>query len=169
MSEQIKELTDEVEHIENDTSKEYDEQVTQEETTKKKISKKKLTIIVAISVVAVLILAIVLIPSKFERIENKCVQIAGQAGTGKNYFSLDTDPYEGMDEGMRALLLPDTQTNTLEAIRYANNELGFPGSVYSDMLKTSAMMGRQSEENNKYKVSWTYHPDHGLEVTYTKK
>ena len=29
--------------------------------------------------------------------------------------------------------------------------------------------GRQSSENEKYKVSWTYHPDDGLKVTYEKK
>ena len=30
-------------------------------------------------------------------------------------------------------------------------------------------MGRQSEENEKYRVKWSYHPDDGLEVTYEKK
>ncbi len=140
-----------------------------ESTPKKKMSKKKLAIIGGAAIVALIVLAIILIPSKFKRVQNECVKIAGRIGTGKNYFSLDTDPYEDMDKTMRAILLPDTQTKTLEAIRYANEQLGFPGSVYSDMMKTSALMGRQSEENSKYKVSWTYHPDHGLEVTYTKK
>ena len=140
-----------------------------QKASKKKLSKKQLGIIGAIAAVIVIVVAIVLIPSKFERVKNECVHIAGQAGTGKNYFSLDTDPYENMDETMRAFSLPDTQKKTLEAIKYANDELGFPGSVYSDMMKTTALMGRQSEENGKYKVSWTYHPDHGLEVTYTKK
>ena len=37
------------------------------------------------------------------------------------------------------------------------------------MMKTTALMGRQSAETDKYKVSWTYHPDNGLEVTYEKK
>ena len=37
------------------------------------------------------------------------------------------------------------------------------------MLKTNALMGRQTEENDKYKVAWSYHPDDGLEVTYSKK
>ncbi len=30
-------------------------------------------------------------------------------------------------------------------------------------------MGQQSEENKKFRVSWTYHPDRGLEVLYEKK
>ncbi len=140
-----------------------------ENAPKKKLSKEKLIIIGAAAVVLAIVLAIILIPSKFKRVENKCFKIVGMMQTGKNYFSLDTDPYENMDKTLRALLLPDMQDKVLEAIRYANNELGFPGSVYSDMMRTTALMGRQTEENNKYKVSWTYHPDRGLEVTYTKK
>ena len=37
------------------------------------------------------------------------------------------------------------------------------------MMKTTALMGRQEEETKKYRVSWTYHPDRGLEVTYEEK
>lgn len=79
------------------------------------------------------------------------------------------DEYENMDSAMVALLAPSAQENALEAIQYANDALGFNGSVYSQMMKTTALMGRQSAETDKYKVSWTYHPDNGLEVTYEKK
>ena len=131
---------------------------------------KETAIILGAVLLVVIIAAIILTPSKFERVENKCIHIAGQAGTGKNYFTLDTcpDSYENMDETMRNLLLPGVQKRTLEAIKYANDELGFP-EVYALMLKTTALMGRQSEENSKYKVSWYYHPDSGLEVMYQKK
>ena len=37
------------------------------------------------------------------------------------------------------------------------------------MGETRSMDGRQSDENDKYKVTWTYHPDKGLEVMYEKK
>lgn len=180
INERLEQIQDEVSAIESENAETTEDtsvadtvttevETDEQKTPKEKMSKKKLGIIVAIAAILVIALAIVLIPSKFKRVENECLRIAGQIGTGKNYFSLDTDPYENMNETVRALLQPSHQEKTLEAIRYANNELGFPGSVYSDMLKTSALMGRQSEENNKYKVSWTYHPDHGLEVTYTKK
>lgn len=79
------------------------------------------------------------------------------------------DEYKNMDATTKALLLPDVQKNALDAIKYANEELGFNGSVYSQMMNTTALMGRQSAENDKYRVSWTYHPDDGLEVTYEKK
>ena len=68
-----------------------------------------------------------------------------------------------------AMIAAKDEKNALEAIKYANLELGFSGALYNRMLETNALMGRQTEENDKYKVSWTYHPDDGLEVTYEEK
>lgn len=135
-------------------------------------SKKKILIIcgAALVVVAVLLFAF-LHKSKFEKVEKEALQIAGMISTGKNYFSLDTypDSYENMDSALVAFLAPKTQKNVLEAIKYANAELGFGSDVYQQMMRTNALMGRQSAENDKYRVSWTYHPDDGLEVRYEKK
>lgn len=141
---------------------------------KKPNKRRGLGIFIAIIMIIILALAVIFFvafqsSSKFEKVKDECVQIAGQLSSGDNYFTLDTDPDENMDEVLKAIIHRDTLERTLEAIKYANKELGFPGSLYNDMVRTSAMMGRLSEENDKYKVSWTYHPDHGLEVTYTKK
>ena len=138
---------------------------------KKQLSKKTL-IILGAALLAVIVLAFALLyKPKFVRVKNEAVQIAGMVSSGKNYFTIDTYPdvYENMDSTLRSLLLPGAQENALEAIKYANEELGFSGAVYSQMMKTNALMGRQTAENSKYKVSWTYHPDDGLEVTYEKK
>ena len=137
----------------------------------KKISKKKLGVIGAAVAIVAIVIVILLIPSKFDRVMNKCVHIAGSVASGNNYFTLETipDTWDNMDPTIRKLMLPSHQEGVLEAVQYANKEFGFPGSVYSDMMNTSALMGRQVEENDKYKVSWTYHPDDGLTVTYTKK
>ena len=138
---------------------------------KLKITTKQL-LIAAAAVVAVIILAFVLFgESKFEKVKSECVQIAGMVTGSGDYFTIDTYPdvYQNMDSKVAAILLPGAQENALEAIKYANEELGFNGSVYNKMMQTTALMGRQSEENDKYKVSWTYHPDDGLEVTYEKK
>lgn len=132
-------------------------------------SKKNFVVVGVIAVALIAIAFAFLHKSKFERVKDECVQIAGQVTGSGDYFTLDTNPYEDMDEDVAALLLPSTQENTLKAIRYANDELGFNGALYSKMLETTALMGRQTEETNKYKVSWTYHPDRGLEVTYEKK
>lgn len=138
---------------------------------KKKFSKKKIGIIGAVVAIVAIIIAVSLIPSKFDRVTSECVHIAGFAATGDNYFRLETipDDWDNMDPTVRAIMLSGHQEAVLEAVKYANEELGFPGSVYSDMLRTTALVGRQVEENDKYKVSWTYHPDDGLTVTYTKK
>lgn len=140
-------------------------------TSKPKATKKKVVIIAAAVVAIIAIALIFLIPSKFERVKNECVQIAGMITGSGDYFMIDTypDSYENMDEMLQAVLIPGAQENALEAIKYANKELGFNGSVYSRMMETNALMGRQYEENDKYEVSWTYHPDDGLEVTYEKK
>ena len=135
----------------------------EKEVTKSKFTKKKLVIIGGIIIAVVVILLFVFIPSKFERVKNECVQIAGMV-TGRagsdDHFMIDTSP---------DVPIFNAQARALEAIEYANEELGFNGSVYSQMLKTTALMGRQSVENDKYRVSWTYHPDDGLEVTYEEK
>ena len=149
---------------------EHEEQAA-ENVKKPKRFRKGLLIAGAVVLVIGAILFAVLYPTEFERVENKAVQIAGMASSGKGYFELDTYPdvYDDMDPEIVAVMQWSTQENTLDAIRYANEALGFNGSVYSQMLETTAMMGRQTETNDKYKVSWTYHPDDGLEVTYEKK
>lgn len=142
------------------------------EAPKKTMSKKKILIICAAALVVVGVLLFVFLhKSKFEKVQDEALQIAGVITTGDDYFSLDTfpDSYAKMDDAVVALLAPRTQKNVLEAIKYANAELGFGSDVYDRMMETTALMGRQSAENNKYRVSWTYHPDDGLEVKYEKK
>lgn len=143
----------------NDTTAEN----TEEKATRKfEFTKKNLMIIGGIVIAVVILALVILIPSKFERVRSECLQIAGMVSGSGDSFMIDTYP-----EGM--YIFSDTDDRALEAIKHANKELGFDDSVYSRMMKTSALMGRQSAENNKYRVSWTYHPDEGLEVTYTKK
>ena len=139
---------------------------------KKKLKKQKLAIIGIVSIVLVAVIVVLIIkfvPSKFDKVKDTCFDMVGRATAGKDYLILDTDPYEDLDELNRILLLPTHQANTLEAIQYANIELGFTDTLYTAMMETTSLMGLQTEENDKYKVSWTYHPDHGLEVTYKKK
>lgn len=134
--------------------------------------KKKRLIIMAASIAAaivVVILVVLFVPSKFEQVKNECVQIAGRVVGSGNSFMIDTypDEYKNVDSAVWDLLGPKTQENALKAIQYANEAFGFDDSVYSDMLETTAQMGRKSVENDSYQVSWSFHPDDGLEVTYT--
>lgn len=47
--------------------------------------------------------------------------------------------------------------------------LGFSEATIRKMLLTSALDGRQTEENDKAQVSWKYHPNKGLEVLFESK
>ena len=80
-------------------------------------------------------------------------------GDDGSYLSADTN-----------VLDLDNYSNSsiLFSIQEMNKNLGLPDSLWNDMLQTTWSMGRQEEtyESIGIKVSWTYHPDKGLEVTY---
>ncbi len=181
MSEEIKKIDEQVNEIQENQN--TDEAVTDDENAtinkqndetekpKKKLNKKALVILGVILVAIIGIAFAFLYKSEFERVKDGVLQIAGQVTGNSDYFEIDTYPdvYENMDPTLASILKSGAQENALEAIKYANEALGFNGSLYSKMMETSALMGRQYEENEKYKVSWRYHPDDGLEVTYEKK
>ena len=58
--------------------------------------------------------------------------------------------------------------DALKAVRRINNALGMPDSVIEKMLSTRALDGRQSQTYSGVTVSWTYHPDAGLEIVYER-
>lgn len=62
-----------------------------------------------------------------------------------------------------------TMEQVFTAVRYMNIELGFGEALNNKMSMTRAIDGMQSDENDKIKVSWNYHPDSGLSVIYEKK
>jgi RNA polymerase subunit RPABC4/transcription elongation factor Spt4 len=80
-------------------------------------------------------------------------------GSDGSYLSADTNVYDLDDYSNSAIWY---------SIKDMNEKLGLPESINNDMSQTSALMGKQSEtyENIGITVTWTYHPDHGLEVTY---
>lgn len=74
-----------------------------------------------------------------------------------SWMELDTNPYD----------IDDYYNSTaLYKIKSVNSELGFSSSVYEEMLETRAIDGRQNATAGRYSVSWTYHPDRGMEVMY---
>ena len=77
-----------------------------------------------------------------------------------SYLEIDTNPGDLDDY---------SSTVAWDMVKKANEEFGFSEALNSKMNKTRALDGTMSEENNKVEVSWTYHPDDGLEVIYTLK
>ena len=74
-----------------------------------------------------------------------------------SYMEIDTNPFN-YDDYFDA----DAHLH----IETINSKLGFSSALMSKMGKTSALDGRLTESNKKYSVSWTFHPDYGLEVIY---
>ena len=88
-----------------------------------------------------------------------CSSVYATVGSDGSYLSIDTNPYDLDDY---------TTDGSIQAIINVNNALGLPDYVIDDMGSTTALMGRQTETFSDIgvTVSWSYHPDKGLEVTY---
>lgn len=92
-----------------------------------------------------------------------CKTYWADVGSDGSYLYIDTNPQDKDDSG---LAYPEAA----EAIRNINDALGIPESVINEMGQTTFLDGKQTEtfEKQKVSISWRYHPDKGLEVTYTK-
>ena len=95
---------------------------------------------------------------KFADIENNVgVEIADD----DSYIRLDTNPND-IDNGTLYA------SNVLDDIHKVNKELGFPESLNKKLENTTSLDGTQTQENQNFKASWSYHPDKGLEIMYEK-
>ena len=74
-----------------------------------------------------------------------------------SYLSIDTNPKD-IDDYIDA--------EAYFSISNVNAALGIPDSLMATMNRTRAIDGTQSETFDNIKVSWSYHPDNGLEVVY---
>ncbi|MBR6743312.1 MAG: zinc ribbon domain-containing protein [Clostridia bacterium] len=129
------------------------------------LSSKKAIIAGGIVVLAVIIVIIALLNKgpNFKKIfDEYCDPIWAEVGSDKSYLHIDTNPYDEEDNGIAYYA-------SYTAIENVNAELGLPDSLFDDMGKTTGNDGKQTEEFDDIKVSWKYHPDKGLEVTYKKK
>ncbi len=123
-------------------------------------------LIIAGVVVLAIIIFVVLISNKgpnFEKLYDEYCDIvwADYASDG-SFLSIDTNPYDEEDTGIAYYA-------AYNAVKNINKELGIPESLFEEMGQTTSADGKQSEDFGKINVSWKYHPDKGLEVTYKKK
>lgn len=94
--------------------------------------------------------------------QDHCSSTWAKIGSDGSYLSVDSNPYDYDDGDYRFTYV------VLDAIEDIHKALGLPESLYQDMMQTTWSMGKQEEtfENIGIKVTWTYHPDKGMEVTY---
>lgn len=88
-----------------------------------------------------------------------CNSTWAEVGSDGTYLSIDTNPYDWDDDG---LAYPEAYY----AVENIVNELKLPSSLLKSMGETSAADGRQTQEYDGLIVTWRYHPDNGLEVTF---
>ena len=86
-----------------------------------------------------------------------------------SYMKIDTNPNNKDSDDLTwsdydSFVLPAN-----DAIERINKELGFSDALMEKMNTTTWSQGKQSDSNDKYTVTWTYHPDNGLVVIYSKK
>ena len=78
--------------------------------------------------------------------------------TEYNFLKFRSDDYPSL-----AYMYSSDADNMVEKI---NKDLGFSSALMEKMNTTTWSQGRQTDSNSKYRVTWTYHPDKGLEVMY---
>ncbi len=86
-----------------------------------------------------------------------------------SYLRLDTNPFDKDSDDMVWSDYENYYFPADDAIERINRELGFSDALMEKMNTTTWSQGRQTESNSKYTVTWTYHPDKGLEVMYEFK
>ena len=87
------------------------------------------------------------------------VKYGWSVGSDGSYLSADTNVYDLDDYG---------NSDIWSSIKEMNKTLGLPASLTEDMNQTTWSMGRQNQKfaDIGLEVTWTYHPDKGMEVTY---
>ncbi|MBR2685799.1 MAG: zinc ribbon domain-containing protein [Erysipelotrichaceae bacterium] len=94
---------------------------------------------------------------------------AVKIGKDGNWIKIDTNPNDEDSDDRNETESMMYYFSCTALIEYINEKLGFSDEVMESMNSTTANMGQQSAESKKATVKWSYHPDNGLEVTYTLK
>ena len=92
---------------------------------------------------------------------SECSSVWATVGSDGDYLRIDTNPYDLDDNGVAYI-------EAYDAIEVVNEKLGLPDSLFTEMGETRGMDGVQQRtfSDQGLTVTWKYHPDTGLEVTY---
>ncbi len=98
----------------------------------------------------------------FQQIYNVyCNPMWAKVGSDGSYLSIDTNPTDGVNR---------YYSNAWYAIEDVNEALGLPVALSDEMEHTYYDEGTQVRTYDELgiRITWRYHPDTGLEVTYSK-
>ena len=85
-----------------------------------------------------------------------------------SYIMIDSNPLNAESGSIWNLITPDYKSAAFKEIQKLNSFLELPDWLYEEMMNTRAVDGRQKEVFDYVTVTWTYHPNQGLEVMYRK-
>lgn len=88
-----------------------------------------------------------------------CNSTWASAGSDGSYLSIDTNPFDWDDDGL-------AYPAAYYAVEKINNALGLPSSLYAEIGETRGIDGKQTRHYSGVTVTWSYHPDKGLEIMY---
>lgn len=129
--------------------------------------KKTLAIIVAVLALVAIVVGVIAVNAKPKGpdlqalYDEYCSSPWAKVASDGSYLAIDTNPSD-TESGKYTYLLDANQ-----AIEDINKALGFKESLLEEMNHTNSLMGVRTETDNGVKVTWRYHPDNGLEVTYS--
>lgn len=133
--------------------------------------KKTLAIIVAILAPVAIVVGVVFVNASnakpkgpdFQALYDEyCSESWAKVANDGSYLAIDTNPSDR--EADRSIYILEAD----RAIKDINKALGFDESLHERTERTNALAGMQSETGNGVRVSWNCHPDHGLEVAYSR-
>lgn len=135
--------------------------------------KKKTPLIIGIAAAVVVVLAIVIFGGNGKDFNDMYGDISGETwctiASDGSYMKIDTNPYDEDSDVLTWSYYTDCFTPAYDAIERINKELGFSDALMEKMNSTTWSQGKQTDSNDKYTVTWTYHPEMGLEVMYEIK
>jgi hypothetical protein len=91
----------------------------------------------------------------------------------KAYDTCRTPTGITVSDGGKSLIINGTGEESYGATIYDTvcvlTEIKVPSYIISNMETTNSLMGRQSDEFDGIAISWSYHPDNGLDIVINKK
>lgn len=141
------------------------------EPVAKKPNRKKLIWVGAAAAVVVIAVLLVLVIGGIKPDFNKMYpELAGKTwctiASDGSYMKIDTNPYDTDDDDQTYFDYVLYTKPADETIEQVNKDLGFSSALYEKMQHVTWSQGLQTESNDKYTVTYSYHPDKGLEVMY---
>ena len=124
--------------------------------------------IVALAIVAGLVAILIVTNTKkaidFQKLyDDYCSVKWAEVADDGSYLYIDTNPYDVEGGGLYHI-------EAFDAVENVNKALGLPASLTKDISQTTWADGKQVKtyEDLGLEIYWRYHPDKGLEITYSK-